>query len=245
MEEIVFDGYDGATVDALWGAPHRPAIGGILFCHSATSNNRSFLPEAEELIAAGFACIIPNAPWMRQGSHYIAREVSRPSKPFRQMVLDFAIASEELKRRANFGAGKLAIVGRNVGGALSGAIAERNPDVIGVVGIACLTRMSNFWQHSNHPIAVKQRDKYGTDQIHNAWSPLADMDLISAGKRTQCDYFLQVGHEDKWISRQEIEAFNSALGERAQIKWYEDGHDMLIKTAQEDRLLWLQNILET
>lgn len=241
MEEIFFEGENGAIVDALWGSPTEP-IAAIVMLHPASADKSSMQPEAAHLINAGFACLIPNAPWARPAPYTFERGSANQEPMFRQTVADAVVATRQAQRRSGVGPGRVALIGRNVGGALCGAIAVQNSDVAAAVGLACLTKMSQFWQTSDHPVAKKQRAQFDTQTFNDSWARLADLDLLACAPNTHCQFLLQFGRLDNWTTSQEAKAFSERMGDQAGIEWYEDGHEFLSRDAMIARLNWLRAI---
>ena len=240
--EIIFEGANGAVVDALLGLPEGPARGGIILMHPATGDKQSMGDDFEAALAGGFACIAPSAPWARPAPHRLERtpgDVAAHSRFFRQTVADYAAAGHEVTRRAGLGPRKLALIGRNVGGALAGAVALQNADVAAGVGLACLTQMSQFWPTADHPAARRQRDALGVEVVKATWGGIADLDFIAAAPHTDCHWLLQMGRQDDWTSETLVETHAGVLGSKATVQWFDDGHAFLSSEALAARHMWL------
>ena len=242
VREITFEGANGAVVDALFAQPEGPPRGGIVLMHPATGDKRSMRDDFDAALAGGFGCIAPSAPWARPEPHRMERtpgDVEAHGRFFRQTVADYAAAGHELTRRADLGPRKIALIGRNVGGALAGAVALQNADVVAGVGLACLTQMSQFWPTADHPAARRQRDALGVEAVKAAWGGIADLDFIATAPQTDCQWLLQMGRQDDWTSEKEIETHARVLRSQATVQWFDDGHTFLAPEARAARHRWL------
>jgi dienelactone hydrolase len=246
VEDIRYDGGAGAPggVEAYLVRPGRaggpPAPGScaaILFWHwldsEAPDGNRTqFLEEARELAGAGAVSLLPQGrfPWSiaPSGSEADAAEVRREVARLRA-GLDLLAGRPEVDPE------RLAVVGHDYGAMHAIAEAAGDPRVKAVVVIAATQRWSDwnvpFWGLDEGQLAYDAR-MHELDPIER----IADL----SGRPV----LLQFAERDFYIAMMAGIVFRATVGESAELKRYDTGHDVRHADAVADRRAFLARSLE-
>ena len=245
-DEFEYHGAEGRPVPAFLVHPAGTPRAGIVFQHEASANKMSFFEEAQEWAARGFLCLLPDGSWVRSGAGAERQNTSSPATltGFLSRICDDLVAGIAALRTAGGADLPVAFVGRNLGGALSGEVARRADTLSAVVGLACLPRMSQFWQHADHPVALRQRGQSDSEAYRRAWAAAEDMDLWESAARTRCPKLYQFGRRDDWVPMEDVEAFSHHIGKKCDISLFDDDHAFGGMEARTERIEWVLTKLE-
>lgn len=222
-----------------WVFPRGDAKGGVVFQHEASGNKTRFADEAHRWAEAGWACCLPDAPWARLGEDHAPLDTSSP-KALRayleDLCEDLACGVDALDKQLGDTL-PIVYVGLNIGGAVAGAVALKTPRLYGIIGLACLPRMSRFWQTSDHPAAVRNR---GTDPaaFSVSWAAGEPFDLWTTVPALECPALFQFGSADTWVTAPDRAAFMEHIGDKAMIEVFDDNHAFQGQDAENARRAW-------
>lgn len=245
-EEFEYCGADGRPVPAYLFRPEGKPRAGILFQHEASADKMSFFDEAPQWAAQGFLCLLPDGPWVRSGAGAERQNTSSRDTltGFLSRFCDDLVAGVDALVGVGGSSLPVAYVGRNLGGAISGELALRSDKIKAVVGLACLPRMSQFWQWSDHPVARRQRGQSDPGIFRNSWAAAEPMDLWESVLATKCPKLFQFGRRDDWVPLDDVDAFSHHIEEKCDIKLYDDDHAFTGIKARKARIDWVLAKLE-
>lgn len=243
VEDITYDGSDGAPVEAWLVRPSGTPVAGaghaaLVLSHwldtEAPDGNRTeFLAEARELASRGVVSLLPQGrfPWSIEPSGAAAdiAEIDREVARFRAGV-------DLLAGRDDVDATRVGVVGHDFG-AMFAVLAAADDPRIGALALIAPTPRWGDWFLPFWAIAEDRIDYL------RALRPLDPVERI--GAVAPRPILLQLGRRDFFIPLMDgLELRRAAGGEEVlDLKAYDAEHDLKVDEARADRLAFLERTL--
>ena len=221
----------------------------VLFLHSATGYARMFQGmDMPTLLDRGFACAALEAPYARSRNSIQPRGLADPRNErcvWDQTVEELALALEEAVDRWNCDPGRIAFVGLNLGGSVGAYWIAKGAPVRAAVLTGAVPDLTDFWLHSDHPVAVASRQGENIDPAAYE-SRMRETDLLETVPHfNRVKTLVQFGSQDPWISAASRAKAETKLGALPYVKvaTVEDDHEMRSPSAIRGRVGFLEDAL--
>lgn len=211
----------------------------VIFQHGGVSDNTYFLQEAKELSRKGVICLLIEAPWYR--SVYRNKVIwANTSQYYRQGIIDIKRSIDFLKTLPNVDITRIAFTGHSYGAQLGGILSGIEPRIKAFVLMSGTSNLTNLLQETDHPQVSHIRDSIPLN--FNKWlQQMEPLNPIHYIQHATAPVFFQFATNDEF-NIDEIEARNyvSAANHITEhVRFYDSGHQLLNKKAEEDRTKWL------
>lgn len=218
----------------------------VFFLHSATGNARMFQgADMRMLQDKGIACAALEAPYARSRNSVQRRgllDARNERCLWDQTVEELAIALDEAIGRWHCDPERVGFAGLNLGGGLGGYWLAKGPPVKAAVLTGAVPDLTDFWLHSNHPVAEAARAQEGVD-LPAFDSRMRETDLLATlPKFAQMKTLVQVGTEDPWISEEALEKLKAVASTLPNVKisLVKDDHEMRSPAAVKARVAFFE-----
>jgi len=205
---------------------------GVLFFHwlgEVNSDRTEFLHEAVALGKRGTASLLIQGyfPWSEEPTD---------GETDHQQVIDQTIevrrALDLLLSQPKIDKSRIGFVGHDYGamfGTIASGIEQRVKTYVLVAGMGSFSDWSlKYWTGPS---------KKGADVYRQALKDVDPLGYVSHAE--PASLLFQFANQDKYISKEEANAFFAAASKPKQIKWYDTTHDLNIDEARKDRADWL------
>lgn len=132
-------------------------------------------------------------------------------------------------------------IGKNLGGALAGAVCAVDGGVTAAVAVAPLLDIGGFFTDANHPIAESRRASEGLAnliEIRNATAALELQEAVGSSPATR--WLVQLGRRDDWSPADEAAAHLRTAAPDAEVVIFDTAdHDLVSAAAAQQRVAWL------
>ncbi|RYY85999.1 MAG: alpha/beta fold hydrolase [Chitinophagaceae bacterium] len=229
---------DSQTVSALYFSAKRKNAALIIFQHWGGGNRRSFLPEAETFVKAGYHCLLLDAPWLWPTADKAADPVRvYPDNILRscRAIISFLDWGERVD---SFDKQRIYYVGHSYGATLGGLILAAEPRIRAAVLMAGLPSLSVSMQEDpgGQWKGTKERMPATFD---SAVQRLALMEPEALIQRSDARVFYQVAEKDQYVARKYSERYIRAA-KPARTGWYQTDHLFADATAQRERFEFIR-----
>jgi pimeloyl-ACP methyl ester carboxylesterase len=127
-------------------------------------------------------------------------------------------------------------VGFNLGGSMAAYFASSHL-VRALVVSGSVPRLSSFWPHSNHPVAVRVRR--GAEILDGSFEwATRELDLTSSLAKTSAPLLLQCGRHDDWLEAKQMDELERVR----EVSWYDDDHAMMNSATRDARIEFLRSL---
>jgi len=212
----------GRTVAYLVTPQGNGPFAGVIYMHwlgNTYTSRKEFLDEAVELAQHGVICLLPQGyyPWM---AFPTLEESDRPL--ILGQIIEMRRAVDFLLTQPNIDPKRLGYVGHDYGalyGSVLAGIDHRMQTYILIAGSPSFGDLDPYWNYrSNVP----------------------DLDPINyVAKANPASLFFQFGRRDQNVPEEQANRLYESASSPKRIEWYDDNHQMLSKSALEDRIAWL------
>lgn len=210
-----------------------------IFQHGGENDHEYFLKEAKELARNGIICLVIEAPWLR--SIYRNNVLwANTSQYYRQGIIDIQRSIDFLGTRTNVDISRIAFTGHSYGAQLGGILSGIEPRIKAFVLMSGTPDLTNLLQETGHPRIKHIRDSIPLD--FKKWKQqMEPLNPIYYIKHTKSPVFFQFATNDEYdIDEMEAKKFVSAAGTVTEhVRFYNSGHQLINKKAEDDRSKWL------
>ncbi len=144
ITEVRYHSTIGSPTTALLVDPDTTPVATALIVHPATGDRTSLLEDATALAHHGVRCLLPELP--RERSDTVALGVES-----RVRAIETLCAGLEWLRRSDPVPRAIGYIGKNLGGALAGAVCAIDTRVTATVAVAPLPDIGRFFTDATHP----------------------------------------------------------------------------------------------
>ena len=230
---------DQAALPAYLVRPDNAAPGtapGIVFFHwveygSPTSNRTEFLEEAKSLAEDGVVSILVDGrfPW-----HEAPDSIAHDTAALDADLGMLRKAYEALLAQPAVDPARTMFVGHDFGAMYQSAVFAEDERPLALVMMAPTSRWADwfakYWRIS--------------DDLDAYSAALAPYDPITALPRVaDRPILLQFADNDQYVSAAVAEEIAQAVGDNAEVRHYDAGHDLENETAHADRVSWVKSVL--
>jgi dienelactone hydrolase len=212
----------GRTVAYLVTPQGEGPFAGVIFMHwlgNVDNSRGQYLGEAVELAKHGVICLLPQGyyPWMAFPT------LDKSDRPLIiGQVIEMRRAIDFLLTQSGIEPDWLGFVGHDYGalygGVLSGADRRMKTYVL-IAGAPSFADVGPYWNYT---------------------SVVPDLDPVQyVSKASPASIFFQFARRDQFISGEMANRLYQAASEPKEIKWYDDNHQIVNKSASQDRMAWL------
>lgn len=215
-----------------------------IYLHPAESGIKSQLQEARQLAAEGFVVLLIDSPRERPKPWNIAGDKALPNHDrdtYRQHVIDTRRAVDILSRQKSVDASRISIIGKNLGGGITGILSGVEDRVDRFVIQAAIPELGKFWPNFDHPVANKARAEVGQERLQRYAQETAVTDAIHyVDIRDDKRVLYQWGLEDNWLTHEQAKTMVRRTTGEVSSLWYEEGHGMTSDKVVNDYIEWLK-----
>lgn len=238
ITEVRYHSTIGSPTTALLVDPDTTPVATALIVHPATGDRTSLLEDATALAHHGVRCLLPELP--RERSDTVALGVES-----RVRAIETLCAGLEWLRRSDPVPRAIGYIGKNLGGALAGAVCAIDTRVTATVAVAPLPDVGRFFTDATHPVAHARRERDGLPTltgIRDATAPLELHGTIGSSRATR--WLIQLGGSDDWAPADETAASLRLAAPDAEIATYDGAdHDLESADATAHRIAWMRGQL--
>lgn len=251
IKHISYASPHGGRVPAYLVVPHSDSPSpAILYLHPGQGNRSTFLAEAEKMAKKGFVSLLIDAPFLRQKHseptkqkpdvQQIVKTVTDISQ-FRQLVVDLRAGIELLISLPVVDAQQISYVGHSYGATWGGVLAGVETRIKSYVLMAGLSRNSEWYRSSEHPLASLVRQVFPEPRFVQFLSELEPMDAVHfISKAAPSRVLFQFARQDDYISTEQAETFINSANTSKDVMWYDTDHLFTNCTSAEgDRINWI------
>jgi dipeptidyl aminopeptidase/acylaminoacyl peptidase len=210
----------------------------VIFQHGGENDNDYFFQEGKELSKKGIICLLIEAPWLRP-VYKNNMLWGNTSQFYRQGIIDIQRSIDFLSTLPKVDTSRIAFTGHSYGAQLGGILAGIEPRIKAYVLMSGTAELTSLLKETNHPRINIIRDSIPLD-FNNWLKQMEPLNPIHYIRHSKSPVFFQFAANDEYdIDEIEAKKYVAAAPLTEHVRFYNSGHQMINKKAEEDRTKWI------